>query len=68
MNYRINGGRVRSATVHEWRGGERYGFENTDYYAERRGLVRGADAGDTVEVWFTGKDPDTWKRNRPRRQ
>ena len=54
MQYRINGGRVRTSTAPEWQGGERYGDENDDYYAERRGTVRGADAGDRVEVWFTG--------------
>ena len=45
MQYRINGGRTRIATAPEWQGGERYGDENDDYYAERRGTVRGADAG-----------------------
>ena len=35
-------------------GGERYGDENDDYYAEFRGLVRGADRGDRVTVWFEG--------------
>jgi len=54
MQYRINGGRTRISTAPEWRGGERYGDENDDYYAERRGTVRGADPGDRVEVWFTG--------------
>ena len=54
MNYRINGGRPRLALAPEWRGGERYGDENDDYYAELRGTVRGANAGDKVEVWFTG--------------
>ena len=54
MQYRINGGRIRIATAPEWQGGERYGDENDDYYAERRGTVRGADPGDRVEVWFTG--------------
>ena len=54
MEYRINGGRTRTTSAREWRGGERYGFENDDYYAEYRGDVRGADAGDEVEVWFIG--------------
>ncbi len=54
MNYRINGGRARSVRAREWAGGERYGDENDDYYAELRGAVRGARAGDRVEVWFTG--------------
>ncbi len=58
MNYRINGGRTRFAPAHEWDGGERYGFENTDYYGEFRGEVRGAAAGDEVEVWFTGVASD----------
>ena len=60
MNYSINGGRTRGASAREWDGGERYGFENTDYYAEFRGEVSGAAAGDEVEVWFTGvaRDPD----------
>ena len=39
----------------EWAGGERYGDENDDYYAEYRGQVRGASPGDDVEVWFGGR-------------
>ncbi len=54
MQYRINGGLTRTTTAPEWQGGERYGDENDDYYAERRGTVRGARPGDSVEVWFTG--------------
>ncbi|MGH3316612.1 MAG: M14 family metallopeptidase, partial [Nocardioidaceae bacterium] len=54
LRYRIDGGRVHTARVSEWRGGERYGDENDDYYAEFRGQVRGADPGDEVDVWFTG--------------
>jgi hypothetical protein len=57
LNYSINGGRARSAKVSEWRGGERYGGEGDVYYAEYRGEVRGADPGDTVEVWFSGVKP-----------
>jgi hypothetical protein len=56
MNYRIDGGRTRTARVSEWDGGERYGDENDDYYAELRGQVRGADPGDDVTVWFTGEE------------
>ncbi len=55
MSYRINGGRTTSVPVDEWQGGERYGAENTDYYGEYRGVVTGAAAGDSVEVWFTGR-------------
>ena len=52
MSYRINGGRTHRALVSEWRGGERYGDDADVYYAEYRGTVRGADPGDSVEVWF----------------
>lgn len=52
--YSINGGEPVEAEIAEWEGGERYGFENVDYYAEYRGLVEGASPGDSVEVWFTG--------------
>jgi hypothetical protein len=55
MRFRINGGRARTTSVSEWRGGERYGDENDLYFAEYRGKVTGADAGDRVEVWFQGK-------------
>ena len=54
MNYSINGGAPVTVGVAEWAGGERYGFENVDYYAEYRGVVTGASPGDSVEVWFTG--------------
>ena len=59
VNYRVDGGRTQSTRVDEWAGGERYGDENDDYYAEFRGQVRGADAGDEVEVWFSGVKPGT---------
>jgi hypothetical protein len=52
LRYRINGGRAQQAAVREWNGGERYGGQNDTYYAEYRGRVRGARAGDQVEVWF----------------
>jgi hypothetical protein len=55
LHYRIDGGRTRTADVSEWEGGERYGDENDDYYAEYRGKVRGADPGDRVEVWFEAR-------------
>ena len=54
MVYSINGGKPVKTDVTEWTGGERYGFENVDYYAEYRGVVTGASPGDSVEVWFTG--------------
>jgi hypothetical protein len=56
MHYQIDGGRTRTTSVREWRGGERYGDENDHYYAEYRGTVRGADPGDDVQVWFSGEE------------
>ena len=52
--YRINGGRWRSTSTSEWKGGERYGDTGDTWFAERRGKVRGAKAGDSVEVKFVG--------------
>ena len=54
LHYSINGGATQTADVSEWSGGERYGDENDDYYAEFRGQVQGASPGDDVEVWFSG--------------
>ncbi len=62
MRYSVNGGRTYTVPVKEWRGGERYGNEGDVYYAEYRGVVRGADPGDTVKVWFTGNRPGKGKR------
>ncbi|MCD2441465.1 immune inhibitor A [Agromyces sp. SYSU K20354] len=56
MYYSINGGKTTKAKLSEWAGGERYGFENTDYYAEYRGVVTGASPGDSVEVWFDAQE------------
>ncbi len=55
LNYSINGGRSRSTSVKEWRGGERYGDTHDDYYGEFRGKIR-ANPGDQVRVWFTGRN------------
>jgi Zinc carboxypeptidase/Immune inhibitor A peptidase M6 len=57
LKYRINGGRVRSASTREWRGGERYGDEGDYWYHMMRGTVRGTDPGDEVEVWFVAENP-----------
>ncbi len=54
LRYRINGGRIRTVGTREFRGGERYGYPGV-YYHHLRGKVRGAKAGDKVEVWFTAK-------------
>nr|WP_211340178.1 M14 family metallopeptidase [Solirubrobacter pauli] len=55
LNYRINNGKTKTVNVSEWRGGERYGDEMKRYYAEFRGEVKGARAGDRVKVWFSGE-------------
>ena len=55
MHYTVNGGRQRTVDVREWQGGERYGNTHDDYYAELRGTVTGTEAGDKVEVWFSGR-------------
>lgn len=54
LHYRVSGGRERTAPVTAWRGGLRYGGTDNLHYDEYRGEVRGAEPGDTVEVWFTG--------------
>jgi hypothetical protein len=62
LHYSIDGGPAQRAGVREWRGGERYGGEGDVYYAEFRGVVRGAEPGDSVEVWFTGNRPGAGRR------
>jgi hypothetical protein len=59
LNYSINGGHVRRTGAQEWKGGERYGDTGDTYYAEYRGVVRGAKPGDTVDVWFSGRRAQT---------
>jgi len=59
LNYKINGGATKSASIKEFAGGERYGDDNDVYYAEYRGTVKGQKAGDSVEVWFSGLKPGT---------
>ena len=57
MHYRVDGGRMQTTSVREWRGGERFGDENDHYFAEYRGTVKGQRPGDEVEVWFSGLEP-----------
>lgn len=54
LHYRINGGKWRTTSTSEWKGGERYGDTGDTWFAERRGKVRGTKVGDTVEVKFVG--------------
>jgi hypothetical protein len=62
MHYSINGKSALRVPVREWRGGERYGNEAKVYYAEFRGVVRGARPDDKVKVWFTGTRPGKGQR------
>jgi Zinc carboxypeptidase len=57
LKYRIDGGRTRSASTSEWRGGERYDPADV-HYRVMRGFVRGTDPGDSVEVWFEADEDD----------
>jgi Zinc carboxypeptidase/Immune inhibitor A-like, MAM domain len=57
VHWRINGGTDHKANLAEWAGGERYGDDKDTYFAEYRADVTGAVAGDSVEVWFTGRKP-----------
>lgn len=61
LKYRINDGRVRAASTREWRGGSTYDPAAV-YYHQVRGVVRGTDPGDSVEVWFEarGKRSDSF--------
>ncbi len=56
MHYKINGGRKQTTKVRRWRGGKVYGDAGTNHYAEYRGIVRRARAGDSVTVWFSARD------------
>jgi Zinc carboxypeptidase len=56
MHYRIDNGRERTARTQEWDGGERYGDEGDYWYHRVRGVVRGTDPGDDVEVWFSAEN------------
>lgn len=55
LNYRVNGGRPQTGELTRWRGGETYGGEDNLYFDQYRATVEGADPGDKVEVWFTGR-------------
>ena len=68
LNYRINGGPTHRAGTRRWNGGETFGEGYDTYYGIRRGVVRGTDPGDSVEVWFTGNDRDKGKRKAKRRR
>src|SRR4051794_40900859 len=49
--WQVGGGAARSASLSEYKGGERYGTTGV-YYHPLRGQVSGARPGDQVKVWF----------------
>ncbi len=55
MHYRINGGRERTSSTREWKGGERYGKGYDRWYQRLRGQVKGTRPGDRVRVWFEAR-------------
>ncbi|MGY0062715.1 M14 family zinc carboxypeptidase [Streptomyces sp. LZ34] len=55
LNYRVDGGRTRTAPLKAWQGGETYGGEDNIRFDQYRATVKGADVGDKVKVWFTGR-------------
>lgn len=56
LNFRINGGRTHDDELKAWKGGDVYGGEDNNWFDEYRAKVDGAEPGDNVEVWFTGRD------------
>lgn len=56
LNFRINGGRTHDDELKAWKGGDVYGGEDNNWFDEYRAKVDGAEPGDKVEVWFTGRD------------
>ncbi|WP_030670374.1 M14 family metallopeptidase [Streptomyces rimosus] len=58
LNYRVNGGSRHTEELEAWKGGEVYGGEDNIHFDQYRAAVEGADPGDKVEVWFTGRTRD----------
>jgi hypothetical protein len=54
VHWKVNGGTERTGTTSEWGGGDRFGDVGDVYYRIVEGEVTGFDAGDDVQVWFTG--------------
>ena len=55
VQYRIDGGKMRTAPTHEWTGGERYGPGNGNYYHVVSGTVTGATPGDSGRGLVRGR-------------
>ncbi len=55
LNYRINGGRRHTEELEPWKGGKVFGGHDNIRFDQYRAKVEDADAGDRVQVWFTGR-------------
>ncbi|MET7932318.1 M14 family zinc carboxypeptidase [Streptomyces sp. NPDC005322] len=55
LNYRVDGGRTRTASLKPWKGGETYGGDDNLRFDQYRAAVKGAYPGERVKVWFTGR-------------
>ena len=64
IRWRINDGPVETGPTRRFYEGERFGTERGIFYDRLRGRVRGARAGDEVEVWFTGREAGTKNSSR----
>ncbi|RSS84058.1 M14 family metallopeptidase [Streptomyces sp. WAC06614] len=62
LTYRVNGGRPHDEDLRPWKGGKVYGGKDNLYFDQYRAEVGGARPGDKVEVWFTGRDPDSGRQ------
>ncbi|MGW1071811.1 M14 family zinc carboxypeptidase [Streptomyces sp. NPDC002537] len=58
LNYRVNGGRTHTERLEAWQGGKRFGGRDNLRFDQYRAQVEGADPGDRVQVWFTGRTRD----------
>ncbi len=63
-HWRVNGGRERSSSTREFRGGERFGGPG-EYFHQLRADVRGINTGDSVQVWFEAGNGRKTKRSAP---
>ncbi|MCF2530471.1 M14 family metallopeptidase [Yinghuangia soli] len=61
INYKVNGGKVKTDGVLGYYGGERYGDDGLNWYKSYRANVKNNKPGDSVEVWFTAKKPGKGK-------
>ncbi len=67
LKYKINGGATQKVRAPRWEGGETFGEGYDNYYGVRRGVVTGTNPGDSVAVWFTGKEKKSKKKGKARK-